>query len=142
MHFFGALNVNALNFDIQLKMAKEKEEAGIKGFLTQPVLTPEAFENLKKARKELKGYILGGIIPVVSEKNARFMDNEINGINVDHTLFEMYAGLSREDAEDLAVKISSEIADRIAPFVDGFYLMTPFLRTGLMQRIINHIHSL
>ena len=142
MHFFGALNLNARNFDIQLNLAKEKEEAGICGFLTQPVLTPAAFENLKRAREKLNGYILGGIIPVVSERNARFMDSEINGINVDPQLFELYAGRNREEAEELAEEISSIIAERIAPYVDGFYLMTPFLRTGLMARIIRHIHEL
>ena len=36
---FGALNVNAKNFDMQLKMAREKEENGVAGFLTQPVLS-------------------------------------------------------------------------------------------------------
>ena len=136
MHFFGALNVNARNFDVQINLAKEKLENGISGFLTQPVLTPEAFENLKRARKELDGFILGGIIPVVSEKNARFMDSEISGINVDPKVTEMYVGKDREEAEELAVSISTEIASSIAPYVDGYYLMTPFQRTSLMRKII------
>ena len=56
-------------------------------------------------------------------------------------LFELYAGKTREEAEDLAVEISSIIADRIAPWIDGYYLMTPFLRTSLMTRIIEHIKT-
>ena len=58
------------------------------GFLTQPVLTEAAFENLKRAKAELRGYLLGGVIPVVSARNARFMDSEINGINVDPKITE------------------------------------------------------
>ncbi|MCD8191467.1 MAG: bifunctional homocysteine S-methyltransferase/methylenetetrahydrofolate reductase [Oscillospiraceae bacterium] len=136
-HIFGALNVNARNFDIQLRLAKEKLERGMVGFLTQPVLTHEAFENLRRAKRELpSAYILGGIIPIVSARNARFMDSEINGINVDPRLTEMYEGLDRAEAEELAVKISAEIARRIAPAVDGYYLMTPFQRTGLITRIL------
>ncbi|MCD8344115.1 MAG: hypothetical protein LUC19_07015, partial [Oscillospiraceae bacterium] len=80
--------------------------------------------------------ILGGIIPIVSARNARFMDSEINGINVDPRLTEMYEGLDRAEAEELAVKISAEIARRIFPAVDGYYLMTPFQRTGLITRIL------
>lgn len=137
-HLFGALNVNALNFDVQLKIAKEKEEKGMIGFLTQPVLTHQAFENLKRAKKELKGYIIGGIMPIVSERNARFMDSEINGINVDPELIEMYAGKSRSESESLAIEISSEIVGRIAPYVDGYYFMTPFGRTGLIANIIKN----
>ncbi len=140
-HLFGALNVNALNFDVQLRLAKEKLEKGMIGFLTQPVLTPEAFENLKRARKELDGYILGGIIPVVSARNARFMDSEINGIRVDDRVTQLYEGKGRAEAEDLAVEISAEIAKQIAPYVDGYYLMTPFQRTGLICRILEKMEQ-
>lgn len=135
-HLFGALNVNAVNFDVQLKLAKEKEEKGMVGFLTQPVLTEEALENLKRAKEELNGYILGGIIPVVSARNARFMDSEISGIRVDPQITELYEGKTREESEELAVKISVEIMKQVSPYVDGYYLMTPFGRTGLIARIL------
>ncbi len=139
-HLFGALNVNARNFDVQLKLAKEKLESGMVGFLTQPVLTEEAFENLKRARKELpNAYILGGIIPVTSAKNGRFMNSEVNGINVDEKVIEMYDGLKRKEAEDLAVEISTEVAKRIAEEVDGYYIITPFQRTGLVSRILKKL---
>ena len=112
------------------------------GFLTQPVLTPKGFENLKRARSELSGaWLLGGIIPVVSARNARFMDSEINGINVDPRITELYEGKDRAEGEALAVEISTEIARRIAPYVDGFYLMTPFQRTGLICRIMESIRD-
>lgn len=138
-NLFCALNLNARNFDRQLEFAKEKEERGCVGFLTQPVLTEQAFENLKRARAELKGFILGGIIPVVSQRNAQYMDSEINGINVDQKIIDMYEGKTREEAEELAVAISTEIAHRIEPFVDGYYLMTPFQRVNLIKTIIEGI---
>ena len=78
-HIFAALNVNARNFRIQLEMAKEKEENGADAFLTQPVLSPQAAENLMLARETLKGKLLGGIMPVVSQRNALFMNSEISG---------------------------------------------------------------
>ena len=54
-HIFAALNVNARNFAIQLDLARQKEENGADGFLTQPVFTDEALENLRLARRTLKG---------------------------------------------------------------------------------------
>ena len=44
---YGALNVNARRFDIQLNLARKKMENGVCGFLTQPVLTENALQNLK-----------------------------------------------------------------------------------------------
>ena len=136
---FGALNINAANFSFELKRALEKEDCGVVGFLTQPVLTHQAFLNLQTAKRELNSYILGGIMPVVSEKNARYMNNEVGGINVDEKIIEMYVGLDRAEGEELAIKISSEIARRIEPYCDGLYLMTPFGRTGLIKEIIKRI---
>ena len=136
---FGALNVNARNFEMQLKIAKEKEENGVKGFLTQPVLSAEALENLKLARKELKGYILGGIFPVVSYRNACFLNNEISGMRVCDEIISLYEGKDRDEAEELAVTISATIAREIAPYTDGLYLMTPFKRVELMKRILEKL---
>lgn len=140
-HAFGALNLNVRNFDVQLRLAKQKEEKGIIGFLTQPILTPQAFENLKRAREELSGYILGGVIPVVSAKNARFMDSEISGINVDPQIIDLYEGKDRREGELLAKEISVEIMRQITPYVDGYYLMTPFGRTGLIAEILKEFDS-
>ncbi len=138
---FGALNVNAHNFSVQLRLAKEKEEAGMCGFLTQPILTEQAFENLKRARQELKGKLLGGIFPPVSHRNARFMSSEVTGIRVDERIISLYEGKDREEGEALALDLSCRIADAIRPYVDGYYLMTPFSRTPLMARLMKKIEK-
>ena len=135
-HVFGALNVNAKHFPSQLGLAKKKMEAGMTGFFTQPVLSARAKENLRTARDTLPGaLILGGIMPVVSERNARFMESEITGIHVEERIINAYHGLDREAAEELAVELSLGIARDIKPYIDGYYIITPFSRTALVARI-------
>ena len=136
---FGALNVNAKNFDMQLKMAREKEENGVAGFLTQPVLSQEALDNLKRARKSLNGKILGGIFPIVSYRNACFLNNEIAGMRVCDEIIELYRDKDRDEAEALAAAISARVAREITPYTDGLYIMTPFRRVALVSRIIQNI---
>lgn len=138
---FAALNVNAKNFDVELERAKEKIENGAFGFMTQPVLSAEALENLRKAKAVLNAKIFAGIYPVVSYRNACFMNNEIAGINVSDDICEMYRDKSREEAEDIAVNLSVKIARDAEPFCDGLYIMTPFNRTGLVARIIKEYKS-
>ena len=136
---FGALNVNAPNFAVQLRLALEKEANGVSGFLTQPVLSADALDNLKLARETLRGKILGGIYPVVSYKNACFLNNEIAGMRIAPEIAARYEGKSREEAEELAAEISVRIAGEIAPYTDGLYLMTPFRRVALMARILERL---
>ena len=139
-HVFGALNVNAKHFPSQLGLAKKKLEAGMTGFFTQPVLSERAKANLRTARDTLPGaLILGGIMPVVSERNARFMESEITGIHVEERIINAYHGLSREEAEELAVQLSLETAKEIEPYIDGYYIITPFARTALVARIVRRI---
>ena len=137
MTVFGALNLNARNFDVELRRAKEKQDSGMAGFLTQPVLSGQAVDNLKAAREALPGAkILAGILPVVSQRNALYMENEINGIHVEEAIIQRYAGADRAKGEELGLEISLEMARAAAPYADGFYLMTPFNRVGLMERLI------
>ena len=141
MTVFGALNLNARNFDVELRRAKEKLENGMSGFLTQPVLSTQAVENLKKSRETLgaDAKILAGIMPVVSQRNAIFMENEINGIHVEDWIIEKFAGLDRAQGEELGLAISLEMAKAALPYADGLYLMTPFNRVALMERLIGRL---
>ena len=136
---FGALNVNALNFDHQLRRALEKEASGVEGFLTQPVHSERALENLRLARKTLKGKLLGGVMPIVSYRNACYMDSEIAGMQVAPEIIKMYEGVDRAQATELAVSLTTDYARRMADFVDGWYVITPFSRTDIVTRVIENL---
>ena len=143
MTVFGALNLNARNFDVELRRAVEKLENGMSGFLTQPVLSAQAVENLRKARQTLgeRAKILAGIMPVVSQRNAIFMENEINGIHVEEDIIQRFASLDREQGEALGLEVSMQMAREALPYADGFYLMTPFNRVALMERLIARLKT-
>lgn len=139
---YGALNVNAVNFKQEIAKAKRKEEQGVSVFLTQPVLSKRAMDNLIEAKKQITSKILGGIIPIVSYRNAVYMNNEISGIDVDESYIDQYRDKTREEATQLAVQISCDIADEMASIVDGFYLITPFNRVEIIGQILSHIQAM
>ena len=143
MTVFGALNLNARNFEVELRRAGEKLENGMSGFLTQPVLSEQAVENLRRTRETLgsRAKILAGVMPVVSQRNAIFMENEVNGIHVEEEIIQRFAGLGREQGEALGLEISLKMAREALPYADGFYLMTPFNRVALMERLIARLKT-
>lgn len=137
---FGALNVNAVNFDAELEKAKNKIDAGMCGLLTQPAFTKEAMSNIIRAGSELGCFIFGGIMPITSPKNAMFMEENVPGITVGSEIISMYeAAAGKDEWNRLAVDLSLKTADVIKDYVDGFYIMTPFLRTDLVGEIIDGI---
>ena len=133
---FGALNVNARYFDRQLRAAQEKEACGMSGFLTQPVLSRHALDNLKRAREVLHGKILGGIFPVISYRNAVFLNAHVPGIRVSEEIISMYEGKEREEGEKLALELALKTARDMEAWTDGIYLMTPFRRVSLIAEIL------
>lgn len=134
---FAALDVNAVNFPAELARAREKEDCGVSGFLTQPILSPQALDNLKTARERLRGKLLGGVFPVVSHKNACFLNDRVQGVRVCPEIVERYRGADRAEGEALAQEISRRVMEEIGPYTDGVYLMTPFQRVGLMEKLIH-----
>lgn len=89
---FGALNLNARNFDVELRRAKRLEN-GMSGFLTQPVLgtgggKPEKVPGDAGGRcKDRRPVSCRS-----ASTNAIFMENEINGIHVEDWIVEKFAG--------------------------------------------------
>lgn len=136
MNTAGALNINSPNFSLELKRAIKKEAHGANMFFTQPCLSDQALENLKIAKEYLEGKIMGGIMPIVSHRNAVFMEEEISGIHVDDSIIKEYKDLSKEEASQRAVTLSLEFMEKMEDSVDGFYLITPFNRVDIIQSIV------
>ncbi|MGN0708464.1 MAG: bifunctional homocysteine S-methyltransferase/methylenetetrahydrofolate reductase [Faecalibacterium sp.] len=143
MTVLGALNLNAHNFDVELRRAGEKLANGMSGFLTQPVLSAQALENLRRTREAFgpKAKLLAGILPVVSQRNAIFMENEVSGIHVDAEIIRRFEGLGRTAGEELGLEICLQAAKAALPYADGFYLMTPFNRVALMEQLIARLKA-
>ena len=59
-----------------------------------------------------------------------------NGIHIDEDIIRRYEGAGRAEGEALGLEISLAAAKAAAPHADGFYLMTPFNRVELMERLI------
>ena len=140
-HISAALNINAVNFEAELSRAEKKEKAGVRTFLTQPVYTDEAVTNLALAKRQLGAHILGGIMPLVSYKNANFINNEVSGITIPQEIIECYRDKTPEESAELAVSLSYDMVGRIAPSVDGYYFMTPLNRVGMINRLLERMDA-
>ena len=81
-------------------------------------------------------------MPLVSLKNAKFMQNEMPGIHVPDEIVNRYtADMKREEAEKTAVDICIGIGQKMQDFADGYYIMTPFHRVTLVNKIIQGLRN-
>lgn len=138
----GALNVNAVNFEAELRRSSNKIENGIGYFLTQAVYTQTGVENIIKATKTLNVPIFAGIMPLVGYKNAQFINNEVPGIDIDEKIIEMFKDKTREESEEIGINLSMKSINKLYEHVAGFYLMTPLKRTHVICKLIKEIQAI
>ena len=111
--------------------------AGASFFMTQPLFVQEDIRKLRQIKEETGARILCGIMPLVSKKNARFIQNEMAGIHVTEEIVARYDGaVTREEGEAAGVALAREIMEVTGDFADGYYFSIPFNRVELLPRIL------
>ncbi|SHH81327.1 methylenetetrahydrofolate reductase [Clostridium grantii] len=109
-------------------------------FLTQPIYDEEVIEYLVKLKKQYNVTILGGIMPIVTYKNAHFLNNEVPGISIPKIYVDRFhKDMTREQAEEVGINLAVEVANKMKPHVDGLYFITPFNRVEMVMKILNKI---
>jgi len=138
----GALNLNVLNKEVEFNRMLKKIEKGAQFFLTQPIYDDEAIEFLKKIKARTNVKILAGLLPVVSYRNAVFLNNELPGVTIPEKYVKMFLeNMSKEEAQDVGIKISVEIGKKLKGICDGLYFITPFNRVNMLIEIIKQIKA-
>lgn len=133
----GALNLNALNKNSEISRMNKKISNGASFFLTQPIFEDDTIEFLSNFKKESNAKILGGIMPLVSYRNAQFINNELPGVTIPQKYVERFdKDMTRNEAEEVGIEIAVEIISKIKNYVDGLYLVTPFNRIEMVMKVI------
>ncbi|MBN7574282.1 MULTISPECIES: bifunctional homocysteine S-methyltransferase/methylenetetrahydrofolate reductase [Clostridium] len=138
----GALNLNVLNKEVEYNRMMKKIEKGAKFFLTQPIYDDNAIEFLKMIKERTNVKILAGLLPVVSYRNAMFLNNELPGVTIPDKYVQMFSeNMSKEEAQEIGVKITVEIGKKLKNIADGLYFITPFNRVNMLIEIIKQINA-
>ncbi len=133
----GALNPYGKSLDKTIERVKKKQSAGVKYLLTQPVYTQEGIDKLIRIKEATGVKILGGIMPLVSLRNARFLHYEFPGITIpEEVMAKFREDMTREENEAVGIEVALKIAKAMKSHVDGFYFMTPFNRAEMITEII------
>lgn len=135
----GALNLNVINKPAEIARMYKKAGKGATFFLTQPLYTAEAIQGLSTIQRSESVKILAGLMPLVSYRNAQFLNNEIPGISIPAEHIQKFNGLDTAVAHNLGVELATDIAYKARAYVDGFYLITPLNKIDMVIRVIANL---
>lgn len=138
----GAINPNVRNKEVEFNRMMKKIENGAEFFLTQPVYDDAAVEFLRKIKEKTDVKILGGILPVVSYRNAVFLNNELPGVTIPKEFINRFtADMTKEEGQAVGVDIAVSMGKKLKDICDGLYFITPFGRTNMIVDIVNKINE-
>lgn len=137
-----ALNPSANDVEREISVLHRKVESGADFVLTQPVFEPELVAGILAAYASRYGPlsipVLAGVLPLYGIRHARFLHNEVPGIDIPQALQDRI-GSAGEQATDEGIAAAIEILEQLSSLVQGAYLMPPFSRYDMAAEIIESV---
>lgn len=133
------VNPAAKDFLYEMKRFRYKVEAGAEWAITQPVFDVDTLRRfLEHIQKEdIKIPIIAGIWPLLSFRNAQFMNNEVPGIVIPPSIMERMAlPLNPDDAKKVGIEIAREMVEALQREIQGVQISAPFGRIDLALAVI------
>jgi len=127
--FFTGVGVdpNSVNLENEINRFAMKKEAGAEFVITQPVFDVASLEAFMKYADVGGLFLIAGIWPLVSLRNAEFMKNEVPGVFVpDEVIRKMARFESKEDQLRTGIDIARTMVDRVIGSVHGIQVSAPF----------------
>lgn len=137
-----AFNPNGADLSGQCLKLEKKVAAGARFVLTQPVFDPAAIGRLLEATGPCGVPVLLGLMPLVGERNAEFLHNEVPGIVIPDEVRRRMRGTAGDSGVRAGMAICRELlteARRLG--VGGYYLIPPFGRVELALELIGEIRG-
>jgi len=114
-------------------------ESGADFFLTQPVFDLEKARQFIRAYEEKQGPleipILVGVLPLVTDRHARFLHNEVPGISIPESIQHRMVQ-SGENSTQEGVRIARELVQDLQRDFQGVYFIPAFNRFDMVAEII------
>jgi homocysteine S-methyltransferase len=137
----AAFNPNVSDMNGQLRRLKKKIAAGARFVQTQPVYSVALLDAMLDCLVDIGIPVLVGILPLVSERNAEFLHNEVPGIQLPKDVRERMRGTRGESGVSKGLDIARELVAAGRDRVDGFYLMPPFGKVDVALALIDTIRG-
>jgi methionine synthase I (cobalamin-dependent)/5,10-methylenetetrahydrofolate reductase len=137
----AAFNPNTGSMAVQAERLRKKVANGAVFAQTQPIYDPALFFEALDLTRDCSIPLLPGIMPLVSERNAEYLHNEVPGISVPDAIRSRMKGLEKEAGVQEGLAIAKEFIDATFERAGGYYLIPPFGKYELALELIDHIHA-
>ncbi|HET7705949.1 MAG TPA: bifunctional homocysteine S-methyltransferase/methylenetetrahydrofolate reductase [Thermoanaerobaculia bacterium] len=134
------VNPGHLDLEYELRRLEWKVKAGAEYAITQPVFDARQLETFLRRIEQMKLPVVAGIWPLLSYRNAQFMNNEVPGVSVPDDVMERMRVASEKGKEfglREGVAIARETLARVRGEVAGVQVSAPLGRVDLALQVFD-----
>jgi methionine synthase / methylenetetrahydrofolate reductase (NADH) len=132
------VNPGHLDLEYELRRLDWKVKAGAEYAITQPVFDVRQLEHFLNRIEPMNLPVVAGIWPLLSYRNAQFMNNEVPGVSVPDDVMERMRFASEKSKEHglrEGVTIARETLERVRQRVAGVQVSAPLGRVDLALQV-------
>jgi methylenetetrahydrofolate reductase (NADPH) len=108
-------------YELQIIKMEKKIAAGAKFFQTQAIYDADSFAKFMKRVDQFKIPVLAGVIPLKSAGMAKFMNNNVAGVNVPQAMIDKIT--KTEDKTKTGIEMCGELIKQISSLCQGVHIM-------------------
>jgi homocysteine S-methyltransferase len=138
-HIGVGVNPGAIDLAHEIRRFEWKVDAGAEFAITQPVFDPQILLDFLPKIQHVRIPIMAGVWPLVSLRNAEFMNNEVPGAHVPDEYMERMRRaqeISKDEARAEGVRIAQEAVQKLRPHVQGFQVSAPFGKVEYAMQVL------
>jgi len=109
--------------EMQLIKMEKKIEAGARFFQTQAIYDPKTFERFMNQASKFGVPVLAGIVIIKSPAMARYMNENVPGVNVPDHIIKQLAEVPRKDRPKKSIELMAELIRELKPMCQGIHIM-------------------
>jgi homocysteine S-methyltransferase len=121
-------------FQHQLDRLEKKVRLGAQFVITQPLYESSRAESLLRAAERIAVPIYPGVLPLHSLEHARFMDQQVRGIDIPAKLLEVME--RSPDPVEAGIENARDMIRFLREHFPGMCLMPPFQRYQLVEKLL------
>jgi methionine synthase I (cobalamin-dependent)/5,10-methylenetetrahydrofolate reductase len=132
------VNPGHMDLDYELRRLDWKVKAGAEYCITQPVFDVTVLERFLAQIGDMQLPVVAGIWPLLSYRNAQFMNNEVPGVSVTDEVMErmrIASEKSKEHGLREGIAIARETLERVRDRVAGVQVSAPLGRVDLALQV-------
>ena len=138
-----AFNPNVQDIDTAIRRLVRKIEAGADFALSQPFYDisriGEIYDKLGKTVGKFPVFF--GVLPLVSARNAEYLNAEVPGIKIPEAVINRMKETSQDKQLTEGITIAKELLDEAIKYAPGVYLILPFGRVDIAIKIVEYLKT-